>query len=77
MLVSLRLTNYASSGDSWAEQAARLSKAVVEEAQSNGGLAPALTATYERFSKYCRAGEEMLAWLQLGEWIGLALRSEQ
>jgi hypothetical protein len=72
LLVGLRLTNYASTDDSWAQRAGEWSMEIQENLRA-GQVTPSLDGAFSRFQRYCGQDDPFMAGLTLGEFIGLGL----
>jgi hypothetical protein len=73
LLISLRMQNYESTGDSWSGRATKWRN----EISSNIGAGRAtasLDGAFARYGRYCGEKDDFMAGLTIGEWIGLALR---
>ena len=74
LLVGARMVNYASTGDSWSPRAQRWVDEISKNA-SAGDMTTSLNGAFGRFRRYCEGGDDFMAGLTLGEWIGIALRA--
>ncbi len=73
LLVSLRMLTYASMGDPWSPRASQWAQEIAANGKA-GRTTSLLDGAYQRFRRYCDGGDDFMAGLTLGEWIGLALR---
>jgi hypothetical protein len=64
-LVSLRMQNYESTGDSWSARAARWRTEIAANVAA-GKPTAALDAAYGRFSRYCTEGDSFMAGMVVG-----------
>jgi len=74
LIVSLRMQNYESTGDSWSTRARQWANEIANNNEA-GHYTPSLDSAYGRFRQYCDEGDDFMAGLTLGEWIGISLRA--
>jgi hypothetical protein len=74
LLVSLRMQNYESSGDSWSPRAVRWRNEISGNLAA-GRTTSALDATFTRYARYCAEGDSFMAGIAVGEWVGIGLRT--
>lgn len=74
LLVSLRMQNYASTGDSWSKRARQWTDEITNNNEA-GRHTASLDGAYSRFRRYCDEDDDFMAGLTLGEWIGIGLRA--
>lgn len=72
--IIMRMQTYASMGDSWSPRAQKWVNEISKN-NTSGHQTPSLDGAYIRFRKYCNQGDDFMASLTLGEWIGIALRA--
>jgi hypothetical protein len=74
LLISLRMQNYESTGDSWSTRATKWRNEISSNIAA-GRATPALDGAFTRYSRYCGEADDFMAGLTIGEWVGLGLRA--
>lgn len=74
LMVSMRIQNYESTGESWSARAARWRNEIAGNI-AGGRNTAALDATFGRYERYCAEGDDFMAGIAIGEWVGIGLRA--
>jgi hypothetical protein len=74
LLISLRMQNYESTGDSWSTRATKWRNEISSNI-SAGRATPALDGAFAPYTRYCAEADDFMAGLTIGEWVGLGLRA--
>ena len=74
LMVSLRMQNYESTGDSWSPRAARWRNEISFNIAAGRGTPP-LDGAFARYRRFCAEKDDFMAGVTVGEWVGIGLRA--